>query len=367
VPKLALASVVCLLYATPVLAHRVSLSSLKIEFNGRTAHTEWTISARDLHHVGRPVDADRNGRITVNDLVVQGPAIQAFFERYVKVRVDNGPCEYEPGGVSAGKRGQLVVRGSFRCDHAPGRLDMDCAFHQAVAGGHRMITALTFSGKKGGSGRWHTFGPGSTTWTIEVGSHLGRLTSQVARFLALGVEHIFTGYDHLAFLLGLLLLGGGLRRIAMVVTAFTVAHSITLALAALGQLSLPPSVVEPAIAASIAYVGIENFFIGDGRRRWVLAFVFGLIHGFGFAGVLREMGLPRDALAVSLVCFNLGVETGQLVIVAFLLGAAALIRKSLRGGRLDVALWYRPWGLRALSAPIVAAGLYWFLERTIFA
>src|SRR5262249_52185453 len=121
-------------------------------------------------------------------------------------------------------------------------------------------------------------------------------------YLALGVEHIFTGYDHIAFLFGLLVIAGaaGLRRGARqglaVVTAFTLAHSVTLIASALGFLALSPRLVEPAIAVSIAYVGVENLVVARPRLRWLITFGFGLVHGFGFASVLREIGLPSRGL-----------------------------------------------------------------------
>src|SRR6185295_3996903 len=129
-------------------------------------------------------------------------------------------------------------------------------------------------------------------------------------FLKLGIEHIFTGYDHLAFLFALLIVGGSLKEAAKIITSFTIAHSFTLAVATLGLVNLPSTIVEPLIAASILYVGVENLLRKDYRRRWLLTFAFGLIHGFGFASVLRELGIGANGggVAVPLFSFNLGVE-----------------------------------------------------------
>lgn len=180
---------------------------------------------------------------------------------------------------------------------------------------------------------------------------------QVAsRFVALGVEHIWTGYDHLLFLLALLVTATSLRAMLLIVTGFTVAHSITLSLAALGALSLSPSLVEPAIAATIAFVGVENLWRPTARRRVVLTFFLGLIHGFGFAGVLAEAGLPPDALALALVCFNGGVELGQAVLVAVTLPLLLWLR------RFDV--WERR-VVPAVSIGVALAGVYWLVERTL--
>jgi len=345
-------------------AHRVSMSSLKLEFHQDEALSLWTISSRDLHHVATSRDADGDGRRTAYDLVVQGSTIQEFFQRHLRIHVEGQPCRYEPGDVDLGNRGQLKVDGRFQCNHAPGLLEVHCGFHQAISGKHRMLSAISFSHRPG-AGYWHTFNAETPVWSHQAGARAGYLLEQAHRFGLLGIEHIFTGYDHLAFLVGLLLLGGGVRRLIWVVTSFTVAHSITLGLAALGHLSLPSSLVEPAIAASITYVGVENLLAREGRYRWLLAFVFGLIHGFGFAGILQEMGLPSGALAVSLVSFNLGVEAGQVCIVVVLVSGAAAFSQVLAGGRFSPDRWYRPWGLRALSVPIVVAGVWWFLERIL--
>src|SRR5262249_54526919 len=138
---------------------------------------------------------------------------------------------------------------------------------------------------------------------------------------------ILIGPDHLLFLVGLLLMGGSIRQLTLVVTAFTVAHSITLSLAALNLVTPPPRIIEPAIALSIVYVGADNLRVRGGRdvRAWI-AFTFGFIHGFGFANVLREMDLPTRALGWSLFSFNLGVEVGQLLVVIAVASVLAAIR-----------------------------------------
>lgn len=179
------------------------------------------------------------------------------------------------------------------------------------------------------------------------------------RFVASGVHHIAIGPDHVLFLIGLLLPGGRLRRLLGIVTAFTVGHSITLCLATLAILSPPTHVVEPLIALSIVFVGADNLLVG-GRERdvrvWV-ALLFGLVHGFGFASVLRDTGLPSGALGVSLFAFNLGVEIGQAVIVVIVAAALGLLRRRLP----------RTAGRVATGGSIVVllAGTYWFVERVL--
>jgi hydrogenase/urease accessory protein HupE len=190
------------------------------------------------------------------------------------------------------------------------------------------------------------------------GSTQGRLLV-VRRFLASGIHHILIGPDHLLFLVGLLLLGGSIRRLLLVVTSFTLAHSITLSIAALNLFSPPSRVVEPLIALSIVYVGIDNLMVRGGRdvRVWI-AFTFGLVHGFGFAGVLREMDLPARALGWSLFSFNLGVEIGQVLVVVLVASALAFLRHRSEAAGRRLAF--------AGSLVVVVAGTFWFVQRVFF-
>jgi hydrogenase/urease accessory protein HupE len=190
------------------------------------------------------------------------------------------------------------------------------------------------------------------------GSAQGR-QAVIRRFLPAGIEHILIGPDHILFLIGLLLPGGAVRRLALIVTAFTLAHTVTLTMAALSLVNPPPSLIEPAIALSIVYVGADNLLRRGGRdvRAWI-AFAFGFIHGFGFAYVLREMDLPARALGWSLFSFNLGVEVGQLLIVvtaATLLGAVRSRREALAGRIAFAGSW-----------AVVGAGAFWYIQRVFF-
>ena len=202
-------------------------------------------------------------------------------------------------------------------------------------------------------------GGDDTSFEYFVGSRQGTV-AVIEKFVPQGARHILIGPDHLLFLVGLLLLGGEVRRLLLVVTAFTVAHSVTLALAVLGFVSPPGSVVEPIIALSIVYVGADNLLVRTGRdmRVWI-ALVFGLIHGFGFASVLREMGLPSGALGWSLFSFNLGVEIGQIAIAVVVASALiALRRRSDAAGR---------WVAVVGSIVVIAVGTFWFVQRVFFA
>ena len=173
---------------------------------------------------------------------------------------------------------------------------------------------------------------------------------------ALGIEHILTGYDHLVFLFGLIVVGGRLRSTIVALTAFTIAHSITLGLSALGVWSPGPSIVEPAIALSIAYVGVENWFVKNIDRRWLITFPFGLVHGFGFAGALREIALPAGQVPVALAAFNGGVEVGQLLVLAAIVPALALLRRR---------VWFASYGVQFASGIVAIAGAVWFVARIV--
>ena len=178
-----------------------------------------------------------------------------------------------------------------------------------------------------------------------------------ASFVWLGVEHILTGWDHLLFLLVLLLRGGGWLSLLRIVTAFTLAHSATLALAALDVVTLPDRLIESVIALSIAVVAGENLlFRSLVARRWVVSFCFGLVHGFGFSSVLREIGLPTRGLVLSLLGFNVGVELGQALVVALALPALALLRRTHWETRV----------VRIASLATLLIGSILFVERTLF-
>ena len=194
---------------------------------------------------------------------------------------------------------------------------------------------------------------------------------QARRFWLLGVEHIFTGYDHLAFLAGLLLLAAVVRQrqgwqaastqqafvtTTKLVTAFTMAHSFTLVLAALRPQVVPTAWVEPAIALSVILVGVENLLPRMPKRRWLLAMGFGLVHGFGFSSVLREVGLPQHGFISAVLAFNIGVECGQLAVVALVL--PTLVWLARHRPRLYTRVL-----LQAGSVALILAGLFWLIER----
>ena len=237
----------------------------------------------------------------------------------------------------------------------PGELRISVPLLASLARGHKQF--CTVFDQKNRVLAEHMLSAEATDFTIDLRSTSANNNS-IVRFLVLGVEHILTGYDHLAFLLALLIAGGSLRQNAKIITSFTLAHSLTLALATLGLVNISPSVVEPLIAVSIVFVGLENLFKRRLAARWLVTFGFGLVHGLGFAATLHELGIGAlgARVALPLVSFNLGVELAQISIAALVLPLV---------WRLQIhptfALKHAP----ALSLLITFAGIYWFVTRTL--
>jgi hypothetical protein len=296
------------LAATAARAHQASVVYLDIQPSGRDVAVAFQISNLDL----APVLALRERAVEKSE--VDGARVFDYLGQHVHVENGGYLCQPRDEGVERLDRGSdffLVAHLRWTCKRtlAEAKLRYDLFFdldprHQGLATVGESQHVFRFDSRELALSRPVT------------------LWDHVRDYLRLGVEHIFTGYDHLAFLFGLLAVAAfdrlriGLRYVLGVVTAFTVAHSLTLVSAGLGWLRLPASFVEPAIALSIAYVAVENLVVPQPRQRWALTFGFGLVHGFGFASVLRDIGLPPRGLVLSLLSFNVGVELGQLSVVA---------------------------------------------------
>lgn len=207
--------------------------------------------------------------------------------------------------------------------------------------------------------------PGRPSFTVEAAANSWGVAGT---YLALGVEHILGGIDHLLFVLALLILVKGTNRLVATVTAFTVAHSITLAAATLGFVQVPQKPVEATIALSIVFIAAEIVHGRQGtpgltaRWPWVVAFTFGLLHGFGFAGALNDVGLPQNAIPVALLFFNLGVEAGQLLFIAAVLTVAGFARKAL-DSRYPAFSARIPWAWRIPPYGIGSVAMFWVIER----
>jgi hypothetical protein len=248
--------------------------------------------------------------------------------------------------------GRAAFQVRFACPEVPARISLQWPMLGALTPGHRHLARLFRAGKAESK----VLDPAHATWTLGETAPSPSTARTAWSILKLGIEHILTGADHLVFLLGLIAVGGSLRSLLGVVTAFTVAHSITLALAALSVLAPSPRVIEPAIALSIAYVGIENLFVKDASMRWRITFPFGLVHGFGFAGALREIALPRAQVPIALVSFNLGVEVGQLAVLCAILPLMSAARS---------VPWFGARGVKALSVTVAVGGVVLFILRLV--
>lgn len=175
-------------------------------------------------------------------------------------------------------------------------------------------------------------------------------------FFRLGMEHILTGYDHLLFLFSLLIARQTIKQYASVITAFTIAHCITLTLTVLDIIDIPSRIVEPAIALSICYFAIENIVKKEVKNRWLITFIFGLIHGMGFADLLKGMHLPKSSLGLNIFSFNLGIEVVQLGILVVLLPLLFMLQKWKHSARI----------VQTCSAAAFVFGGVWFTERIFF-
>ncbi len=269
-------------------------------------------------------------------------ALVRLIREKVTVTADQQAC------VPAEPQGMQV---EYVCPAPPKALLIRDDMADTLGEKHHVIAVMTWSG---GSSSLNF----SATEREARVSLAGAETPQSAgSFFLLGVEHIATGYDHLLFLLALILCGGNLISLLKIITAFTLAHSITLGAAALDIITLPSTLVEAVIALSIAYVAFENLFPRFAfSHRWHISFLFGLVHGFGFSSVLKEIGLPKDSLIWSLLNFNLGVEAGQLVAVLIAVPLLMQLRKTRHEARV----------VRALSAVVMVVGLVLFFERVVF-
>ena len=376
-------------------AHKSSDAYLQLARTSSGISLRVDVALRDLD-VALDLDANADGRLTWGEIRSAWPAIDA----YVRSRVQVAGCDLQPAppllesridGVYAAlvltatcdMPAQPVIRYTLLGDVDPthrgiARID--------VAGQPPMLRVLDparpalFDAASARAPSAASAGsPVAAAVSVPQAQPVATAPSVAATepaseahgFLREGIHHIVTGYDHVLFLLCLLLpsvmrrtpegwqpvarLSQAALPVAGIVTAFTVAHSITLALAAMKWVSLPPSFIEPAIAVTIILAALDNLRPIFHGRRVIVTFLFGLIHGFGFAGVLAELHLPTAQFAWALLQFNLGLELGQLMIV----GLAASLLFALRQGR-----HYPAWAIRGGSVAAIAIGVLWFVERT---
>jgi hydrogenase/urease accessory protein HupE len=338
-------------------AHQVNLSTARVTLGGdRTVTVEVALKGSDADRLAgtHVFDAQRD---SVGPRLVAASA--ALIIGYVNAHVgvtglDGSACV--PGSATVVPDGDGVIfRNTFSCRNVAGDIIYRSTVLTASDPGARQVVLIG----EGANAPQALLDAGNTTVTLSAPAP--SLLSTMQRYLVTGIEHIFLGYDHIAFLVGVVLWARRIVPVIKIVTAFTVAHSITLSLAALNIVVIPSIVVEPAIAASIVFVAIENFFSRDIDRRWRVTFAFGLIHGFGFAGALREVGLPANAVVTALAAFNVGVEIGQVAIVSIVVPVLIVLDRLMATDRArPVRATSLVYGLSAL---ISLLGSYWLLTR----
>ena len=358
-----------LLVALPAAAHKASDSYLSLKSEGARVEARWDIALRDLAEpVG--VDDDGDGNLTWGELKAHKADLARWALGHFSVGAGAqacvpGPVELQVDHHSDGAYAVLLF--ALTCPVEPSALTVSYRLLFDSDALHRGLFSLTARGET----RTAVFSPQRPTQSFDLSATLP--LQQLAAFVREGVTHIWSGIDHILFLLALLLPAvlrrgpGGrwtpvesfrpaLSDAAKIVTAFTVAHSITLSVSVLGLLRLPSRFVEAGIALSVAVAALDNLRPLFQARRWTVAFGFGLLHGFGFSSVLVDLGLPRAGLARALFGFNLGVELGQLAIVSAFLGLAYAARRSPAYPRL---------ALKAGSALIVFVASLWFVDRML--
>ena len=380
-------SMIFLVSASLAHAHKPSDSYLTLTPNDTRIDVRWDVALRDLdNELG--LDANDDGALSWGEVRSRHRDIEAFL--LPQLHVNSGPERCEIAGNADKPRvvhrldthsdgTYAVLTYSLDCTAQPHAIEVEYRLFATTDPTHRGILRIDTAGFAGtaegdAAGQTAVLGPDRPTRKFELSRPSWPET--LAEFVKQGVWHIWIGFDHILFLLALLLTcvlvraeAGGksvwqgvprlrpaLLDVVKIVTAFTLAHSITLTLAVLGVVSLPSRLVESAIALTVMLAGINNLMPVLRERRWVAAFGFGLIHGFGFAGVLKDLGLPPDALALSLFGFNLGVEIGQLGIVSIFFPLAYMLR---------FTAFYRRGVLGAGSLAIIALALIWLLERAL--
>lgn len=337
------------------LAHDPGLSSIQLSLESETIRAVVTYNDRDISAVlGEEPQAVRKG-----GGATQGK-LELLAQRVLTLELDGSQTEPATRSAQVDENQNVEFNYTYPWKGQARSVTIHSRLLPEMAFGHRQsLVAVDPAGNELKrallSGR-----ESEATIGVEKGGAAPPSHSFLDFFL-LGIRHILTGYDHLLFLFGLLIVCRNLRQAALLITCFTLAHSLTLALSTFGLVQLPSRWIEAAIAASIVYVGLENLLRGDGklRGRWLLTFAFGLIHGLGFAGVLREMGVADGgwSTVAPLAGFNLGVEAGQLCVAAILLPVLLWLRKTPRLVRVAIP---------AASIVVAAAGGCWLVQRVFF-
>ncbi|MBP6820544.1 MAG: HupE/UreJ family protein [Acidobacteria bacterium] len=355
VPALCLILVFLIAAVASAFAHDPGLSAAVLKLEGDQVNGHLTFARADIESLV-PIDSDRDGKITAAEFAQAKPHLELLAAEAIAVTVAGHPVQAVINGVEPDDGNGIRFKFSF-AKLAGQTFIIESKLIERLARGHRQYLELIGGEKLVGS-KMLTAGSISYQPAAATLAEAAKAGQSFKEFFILGIEHIITGFDHLAFLFALLLAGSKLREAAKIITSFTIAHSITLALATFNVVNLPSWIVEPMIAVSIVYVGLENIFRRDVKNRWLLTFAFGLIHGFGFASVLRELGIggQGSGAIVPLFSFNFGVELGQIAIATLILPLIWKLREQPK---------FTPRYVPAFSMLIALAGCYWLIQRTL--
>jgi hypothetical protein len=348
VRRLVAALALVLVSCGPAIAHVTSTGLAVVEVDDGKLSYRLTVVAAELEQeIGRTLLAATEGSSTAAQQIAQAARDRARFSIAGEACV---PGRITIRGSTVGDT-KVVLEMALSCPKAMGTLAIRDDWQQVF--GDHFQTVMTVRRPRQPPIEF-AFTEARRDATVELA---GTTDTGWLTFILMGMEHILGGLDHLLFLLALLAPARGLWRTVQIVTGFTVAHSVTLSLAALGLVDVPSRIVEPLIAASIVWVAVENLVTPAGLgRRWLVASIFGLIHGLGFAGALTELGLDRDAMVRALIGFNLGVELGQVAFVALVMPLVAWLSRPGRLSRLP----------QALSVVVAIFGAGWLVERLFF-
>ncbi|HSH99174.1 MAG TPA: HupE/UreJ family protein [Reyranella sp.] len=334
------------LVSWPALAHVTSgLSAVEVD-GGKLSYRVTLVATDQEGENGRLLVQATDGDATAAEQVASA------LRRAARFSIGGEACT--PGRIALqGSRagdGKVVLDMALSCPKSTGSLVIRDDWPDVLGSHHQTLMTVRLSEQRSVA---LTFNTDRREATVDLRAGLG---TDWLSFIAMGAEHILSGADHLLFLIALLALAKGVWPIVRIVTGFTLAHSITLSLAVLGYVDVPSRIVEPLIAASIVWVAMENLLAPTRTRwRWLVAALFGLVHGLGFASALTELGLPQDALVRALVGFNLGVELGQLAFVAVVMPAVIWLARPGRVPQLP----------RALSMMVAAMGAVWLADRIL--
>ncbi len=363
-PRFLSAFALALLLAVPAWAHDPGLSTTQVELGPDGLVAAVGYAPRDVKGLLPPAAPVLPASTwDAADFAAARPALEALGPHLLEVRDASGILPWSGDIVTLASANSILF--TLTAGRRPvGRTTLRSLVMDRLPPGHRDY--VSFTDRQGTLLVEKLVGASDAPVAVELGPAPAGAPAEPPPtfwgFLRLGIAHIWTGYDHLLFLFGLLIVCRSFKSIVGIISCFTIAHSITLALATLNIVNIPSRIIEPMIAASICYVGVENLVRrgAEPRGRWALTFGFGLIHGFGFASVLRELGIGANGhgLAMPLFTFNLGVEIGQVSIALLVLPVVWQLRKNPAFVRRGVPI---------LSALVALAGLYWFLERTVFA